>query len=306
MNLVHSVEFQNASKEELLPGFTPDFPHIASYAEFDRRRGLIVPWHWHRQVELFYVQSGALDYYTPGGKCVFPAGSGGLVNTNVLHMTQPWDRPEKTIQFVHLLDAAFLGGQTGGRIERKYIAPITAAAQVEIVALHPDTPAQAELLRLLCQSFQLSERDFGYELRLRAALSEIWLRVLEQAAPLLREERGPNKANEKIKAMMIYIHEHYAEKIAVADVAAAAFSSERECFRAFHECLHTTPVAYIKSYRLRMACHLLQNSGEAVTTIGQLCGLGSSSYFGKEFRRHFGCTPLEYRQTWQNRNTPSA
>lgn len=309
MKHVHRVEFRNASKEELLPGFAPDFPYIASYVEFDKYKDSTVPWHWHQQVELFFVESGVLVYSTPTGKHVFPAGSGGLINTNVLHMTQPRERQrqaEKTIQFVHLLDADFLAGGKGGRIERKYIAPLLSAAQVEIIALHPDSPARSELLRLLLESFRLSEEDFGYELRLRAALSEIWRRILEQCAPLPAEPKKRGKANEKIKAMMIYIHEHYAEKITIADIAAAAFSSERECYRAFRACLHMTPVEYIVDYRLQSACHMLENSQESVTAIGHSCGLGSSSYFGKVFRARFGCTPLAYRQNWQDRDNASA
>ena len=98
----------------------------------------------------------------------------------------------------------------------------------------------------------------------------------------------------------MYIHEHFAEKLAVSDVAAAAFLSERDCFRAFRECLHTTPAEYMKSYRLQQACRLLQKDKVSVTAIGQLCGLGSGSYFGKTFREAMGCTPSEYRQKWRN------
>ena len=102
---------------------------------------------------------------------------------------------------------------------------------------------------------------------------------------------------------MIYIHEHYAEKISIAQLAAATFSSERECFRLFHNCLHMTPVEYIKSYRLQMACQMLARGREPVTSIAQACGLGSRSYFGKVFREQTGCTPSEYRQKWQDHDS---
>ncbi len=29
------------------------------------------PWHWHNDVEVFYVKRGALVYHTPGGVCRF-------------------------------------------------------------------------------------------------------------------------------------------------------------------------------------------------------------------------------------------
>ena len=74
-------------------------------------------------------------------------------------------------------------------------------------------------------------------------------------------------------------------------------------FRLFHNCLHMTPVEYIKSYRLQMACQMLARGREPVTSIAQACGLGSSSYFGKVFREQTGCTPSEYRQKWQDHDS---
>ena len=84
MKNIHSIEFYTGSKEELLPGFEKDFPYIASRAELDKYIGGYVPWHWHRTVELFYMESGSIEYDTPGGKILFPTGSGGMINPNVL------------------------------------------------------------------------------------------------------------------------------------------------------------------------------------------------------------------------------
>lgn len=88
LKIINNIEFHNESKEELLPDFVPDFPYIASYCEMNKYIRLFVPWHWHTAVELFYMESGAIEYYTPKGKMVFPKGSGGMVNSNVLHMTK--------------------------------------------------------------------------------------------------------------------------------------------------------------------------------------------------------------------------
>ena len=95
------VHFYNGTKEELLPGFEKDFPYIASRAELDRYIECYVPWHWHRTVELFYVESGSVEYDTPKGKILFPAGSGGMVNSNVLHMTKAISKYEKNVQLLH-------------------------------------------------------------------------------------------------------------------------------------------------------------------------------------------------------------
>lgn len=300
MQNISAIEFHTGSREELLPGFEPDFPYIASQAELDKYPGRYVPWHWHRTVELFYMKSGALEYHTPNEKILFPAGSGGMANSNVLHMTKVHGNAEKNSQLLHIFDVSLLAGEPGSRIGQTYITPIAAAPQIEILPLFPEDPAQNAVLKRILDAFRLPVHEFEYEIRLRNALSEIWLMLFEQSRPLLAETRNSGKNNDKIKQMIIYIHEHYSEKITVQDVAASAFLSERECYRVFRGSLHTTPVEYIKSCRLQAACRMLAESQEPVTMIGQACGLGSSSYFGKVFREYAHCTPSEYRAKWQD------
>lgn len=302
MKNIQEIKFHIGSKEELLPDFTDDFPYIASRVEFDKYMGQFVPWHWHRSVELFYMESGTLEYYTPKGKILFPAGSGGMVNSNVLHMTKTAVETKKNTQLLHIFDVSLLAGGQGNLIAKKYITPIVAAPQVEMIPLSPENPAQAEILDRILAAFQLSCSEFGYEIKLRETLSEIWLLLFEQARPMLDEKEQSKKSNDKIKLMMIYIHEHYPEKITISELAASAFLSERECFRIFHDYLHMTPVEYMRDYRLQMACQMLAKEKKSITEISNACGLGNSSYFGKIFREHIHCTPSEYRQKWQDYN----
>ena len=299
MKNIHSIEFYTGSKEELLPNFANDFPYIASRAELDKYIGRFVPWHWHKTVELFYMESGSLEYDTPGRKILFPAGSGGMVNSNVLHMTKAMSQTEKNIQLLHIFDVSLLAGVQGSRIEQKYITPVVTAPQIELIPLFPGNVAEEKILKRILEVFHFSSNEFGYEVKLREALSEIWLMLFELCRPI-QEKKEDNKNNDKIKLMMIYIHEHYQEKISIPELAAAAYLSERDCFRVFHDCLHTTPIEYIRSYRLQAACQMLARGHESVTAISHACGLGSSSYFGKVFREYTHCTPLEYRRKWQN------
>ena len=300
MKNIHNIEFYNGTKEELLPGFEKDFPYIASRAELDKYIECYVPWHWHRTVELFYVESGSIEYDTPKGKMLFPAGSGGMVNSNVLHMTKAISQREKNVQLLHIFDVSLLAGEQGSRIEQKYITPVITAVQIEIIPLFPGNREDERILKLLIDSFRLSSEEFGYEIKLREALAQIWLMLFELSSSMREKKDGYSKSNDKIKLMMIYIHEHYREKISIAELAAAAYLSERECYRVFHDCLHMTPVEYITSYRLQVACQMLAKSQETVTFISHECGLGSSSYFGKVFREYAHCSPIEYRKKWQN------
>ena len=301
MKTVCSVEFKPGTKEELLPDFDTAFPYIATCSE--KNGGDVSPWHWHQAVELFYMDSGSLEYTTPSGHHVFPAGSAGFINTNIPHTARNSAGQEHSRQLLHLFDPLLIAGQQGSRIEEKYVLPLTTASQIELLPLDPGDPIQAEIIGLIRRSFRLSPVEPGYELSIRSALSEIWLRLLDTAAPLLRQKHRSSHNSEQIKLMMIYVHEHYGDRISVSDLADAAHLSKRACFRVFQEYLHMTPVEYITSYRLQIACRMLAEEKYTVTEIAYRCGLGSSSYFGRVFREAKGCTPVEYRKYWHDRDT---
>ncbi len=223
-----------------------------------------------------------------------------MVNSNVLHMTKTATQTETNIQLLHIFDTSLLAGGQGNLIAKKYITPIVAAPQIEIIPLFPENPAQGNILNCMLEAFSFSHSEFGYGIKLREALSEIWLLLFEQVRPMLDEKEQSNKYNDKIKLMMIYIHEYYPEKITISQLAASAFLSERECFRIFHDYLHMTPVEYMRDYRLEMSRQMLEKGEKSITEISNACGLGSSSYFGKIFREYIHCTPSEYRKKWQD------
>lgn len=302
MKNIRKLERNEQTKEERLPEFPPDFPYIASCVELDRFIDPVIPWHWHRAVELFYMESGCLEYVTPNGKWVFPAGSGGFVNSNVLHTSRVAQKEKGNLQFIHLFEPKLVFGEQGSRMEQKYVQPLVEASGIEMIALYPEDPAQAEILEKIRKAFALEEGAWGYEFSLRQAMTEIWMLLLDLARPGMKGRKGNPRSNEGIKELMAYIHENFSHHISVEELALTGHISKRACFRLFQENLHTTPMEYVKAYRLQMACRMLAQGDAPITEVASRCGLGSSSYFGKTFREKYNCTPLEYRRTWHNRD----
>jgi len=301
MKHLQHIDIAADSREEILPDFSGDFPYLASCVEFDQYRYPGAPWHWHRAVELFYVPSGSVEYVIPEGSFVFPAGTGGFLNANVLHSTRTDPRLCPNVEILHLFDPVLLAGERGSRMERKYILPLTASGP-RILPLGPEDPAQARILELLRNSFELSDEEWGYEFRLRQALCEIWLGLFDLARPTMEAGNAAAPSDALIKSLLVYIHENYARNLTVDDLAAAVHISRRACFRVFRENLHMTPLEYLRQYRLNRARALLEDTRLPITEIAYECGLGSSSYFGKTFREAFGCTPGDYRRNWHDRD----
>lgn len=297
MQSIHGIELNNASREELLPGFDAEFPYIATRAELGRYE---VPWHWHRAVELFYVESGCVAYATPGGTQMFPAGSGGFLNAGVLHASRTVPEGAEAVQLLHLFEPALFFGGPGSRLEKKFVLPLT-ASPLELLKLDPAMPEQAALLREIRAAFTLREGDWDHELALCGAMTAIWRKLLALALPLTDGAQRKGESDGQIKAMLIFIREHFHEALTVEQLAAAGHVSRRGCFRLFRETLHLTPLEMIREVRLQEAGRLLAASEVSVTEIAGRCGFGSVSYFGQVFAARYGCTPGEYRRLARSR-----
>lgn len=293
MKQIDSIQLFPGSDEEQLPDYTPDFPCITTRASLYKYADPRIPWHWHSAGELFYMESGTLEYTTPSGTWIFPAGSGGFVNANVLHSSRILSQETPTVQLLHLFDPSFLAGSPGGRLYQKYIYPLTASG----VELIPLLPGESPVLPALRDSFSISEESPGYEFTLRQALTEIWLELLGRIPDTTPV---PAPGDNAVKSMMAFVHRHFGEDITVDDIARAGLVSRRSCFRLFQQQLHTTPTLYLRDYRLRQACALLAHSNATMTEIANACCLGSSSYFGQQFRESYGITPSRYRKQWHD------
>lgn len=104
-----------------------------------------------------------------------------------------------------------------------------------MICLSPENPGQAALLQKICAGFDLDEGSWGYEITLRQLLTEVWLGLLDIAGSETEEIHKNKDTDEKMKAMMCYIQEHYAETILVEQLAEEAHISKRACFRLFRE-----------------------------------------------------------------------
>ena len=217
-----------------------------------------------------------------------------MINSNVLHKAVGYG--DAGDNYLHLFDPVLISGSPGSSIERKYVLPLIMSSQTEMIIL--DAKQHAEILQMLRSSFDIPADTPGYELRIRSALSEIWLRLLQIAQPEENREDKDSSTSELIKRMLIYIHEHYGEKLTVQSIAGAASVSERTCFDLFRRNLRISPIEYLNSYRLRMACQMLTQTTQSVTAISGACGM-NNSYFSQVFREATGFTPLEYRRFYR-------
>jgi LacI family transcriptional regulator len=96
-----------------------------------------------------------------------------------------------------------------------------------------------------------------------------------------------------------FVNEHYAETIAVPDIARAAGMSTRGLHRAFVLQLKRAPSQEVQRVRLERAKARLRETDEKIETIAFDTGHHSAKSLFRAFRRQEGQTPTAYRSQYR-------
>lgn len=277
---------------ELQDHGTPEFP-FAFYDETVQqfRKGYI-DWHWHSELEWVLVAQGTLDCRVAADTAVrLQAGDGLFCNARVLHRLE-------SPQGAHIPNLLFLPELLAPRqsaVYQAYVAPVLASGR-GLAVLRAADPADAPVLAALQAALDAARG--GDALDIQLAVLALWRAfVRAQGAAFAAAPAGRDAlAQARVMAMMQYITAHFAQKVTLAGIAAAAGISKSEALRCFHKTLQTTPVQFLLHYRLGRARDRLLHTDDTVTVIAIACGFENISYFVRQFAAHFGMTPKAYRQ----------
>ena len=196
----------------------------------------------------------------------------------------------------HLFDPTFLGGHFKSIFETKYLNPVLQSKKIDVVVIRGETENQKRILKKI-QQLGILQNKVDVEFQTRNLLSEIWLLLLEEIKNMDEQDVMTNTQNqERLMTMLSFIHENYAKKLSLAEIAQSASVSKRECLRCFQNGIHESPFDYLIAYRIECAKKMLKSTDVPITEIALEAGFSNSAYFSKIFRRECGETPRKYRE----------
>ncbi len=255
-----------------------------------------VEWHWHQEMELILVTEGESLITAGSQKFVVTEGNGIFINSEVLHSGFLADLPNcRYHSFV--FHPSLIGGNMLSIYWNRYLLPLIENKSLECVYLSQEIAWQKEVMELTETGWQaLANETPGYEFLVREVLSKM---IFAITTNLSAQNNFPSQKElrdgERMKRMMQYVSEHFSEEITIADLSQCAMISESECLRCFHNTIATTPIQYVKQFRIHKAAALLSTTDLKIVDIGSLCGFQEMSYFAKSFKKVYGCTPSKYR-----------
>lgn len=285
-------------RRELLEQRQPSVPYHVHEDNLDLFFNHEIPWHWHTLLEFSYILEGEIEYHWSEGICTVRAGQALFINSNTMHKLQPANGQSGCRLRTILFDQHFLSGAYNSTLEQKYFLPVLQCADIQVYPILPDHEQGALMVAALLRAMSSDgEARPGGEFQVQRYMADLWMLLFEQTR-VLREHSLPKNgvSVERLKEMITYIRSHFAEEIALSDIAAAAGIGERECLRCFRKTLSISPVAYLNQYRVHMAAQALVQTTKTVLAVSEECGFSSNSYFTKVFRKIMHCTPKEFQQ----------
>lgn len=283
----------NSVSKELQPHGSLAFPCAGYASHHTDRPEDSIPWHWHQEIEMIYIESGQLEVKIPSQSFLIKTGDCLVINGNIVHFAAA--APEGTLHSL-VFDPALIAGKDDSVFAKKYMSPLLSCPAFS--GFYISAEADTDMALRFNRAFEALANDhYGYEFTVRENLSHICLSLYQAFEPQMDiQKSAPNQDNLRIGKILTYIHQNFAAPISVSDIAKEAGISERECLRCFQKTIQLSPIQYVLKYRvMRGAELLLTNPAASISEIGTLCGFDSQSHFAKMFKRFYNCTPREYR-----------
>ncbi len=147
----------------------------------------------------------------------------------------------------------------------------------------------------------LKQDDF-YSIRCHALINELFFLLYDNVGYYKlsdKDHRTSLSRGARMRRITRYIDEHYCDKLLLSDIAAAEDLSLHYLSHFFRDSYGMPFQDYLSRIRCEHARHMLLNTDDKLIDICNECGFSDPKYFMRCFRKIYGCSPREYRNSFR-------
>jgi AraC-like DNA-binding protein len=278
--------------------------HIAasgdsSWVLFNRRLNCIpFEWHYNVEYELTLTLNSRGQRFIGDNIANYDHGDLVLIGPRVPHTwcsTKDSQNGQTHQALVLWFSEAFIKGMIEPHLEfrpvlsllNKSARAVTFSEDVRHRAQHliigmPDQPAAERLLSLLKLLMLLASDNDATSLT--SAVSQ--------------SEKFKLPTEERISRVIVFLHDHYRDRLSVAQLTKVAALSRSSLHRLFKLQTGTSLNEYIGQLRIGNACSLLLNTQRSISIISQESGYTNLANFNRQFKALKQKTPREFRSAF--------
>ncbi|CAL9526967.1 hypothetical protein SUDANB1_03941 [Streptomyces sp. enrichment culture] len=139
-------------------------------------------------------------------------------------------------------------------------------------------------------------RDHGAEIANHVSRRLVFAAHRDGGQRQFVERPVPQVRDESLAPLLAWAQERLGEPLTVAELAARARVSPATLHRRFRAQLGTTPLAWLTSERVTLACRLIERGEERLDVVAARSGLGSAANLRARLRQATGLSPSAYRR----------
>lgn len=266
---------------------TQETTRVRFYTSNDN--GSYVPPHWHRAIEIIYMQSGSLSVTIDSHSLELMSGECILINANILHSTK-CTSPNTAIVFQIPLD--FI---------ETYIPNIhNLLFHINENTNDPKERTKIDILKNTMQKMQYANdnKPDGYLLRFNSLLFELLFQLYHNFSTQVLHSDFSKKKKEldRLNPVLQYIAQNYNRPIPLQEIADVAILQPGYFCRFFKNTMGTTFLEYQNELRLSHIYQDLIETDDPVNVILERHGFTNYKLFRRMFRENFGDTPTNIRK----------
>ena len=278
--------------KENIPHGTKEYPY-GQYFIHNIRRHFQFPVHWHDEFEIIYIKQGTLQIYIEEQEYTGEAGSIFLVNPREMHFMGSADL--SVAYYTVLFPLTSISFQSEDELEKTLLQPLR-DGQLLLTNHITEKRLLQQLRDLFDEMISLNEnRTPRYQLKTRILLLEFLNKMMEY--DLFFTPRISGSRTGMQKELLLYIREHFTEKITLQTLSEQFHLSEKYISRYFKEHFYLTFSSYLTHLRLTCAKKLLETMELSVTEISLRSGFPNVSFFIRTFKDAYGASPLKYKKS---------
>lgn len=265
---------------------------------------LLVPYHWHNEIEIIYVEKGSINININSKTNILNEGEIIFINSEDLHQINSFNNTVSRY-YALVFSPELLSFESNDYCQISYIKPLLNQSLKLPQNIDKNKDYSIKVINLFKEILEeYKSQDFGWYLNIKICLYKL-LSIFAREKLLIEinsDLRNISYKEAQIKKAIEYIHTNFNKKIYIDDIASTIGLNTQYFCRFFKSIIGKTPIEYINRYRINVASEYLQKNDASIIEVCFKVGFENQSYFIKLFKEYNNMTPLEYKKLFLSNN----
>lgn len=286
----------NKNLKENVKHGTLQFP-FALYTHNRSCEELLVPHHWHEEIEIIFIEEGSFEFEINMEKIEGKKNTFYFINKEEIHYMH--SKPT-LIQYGIVFDLSILSFEVFDSSQENIIKPLLTGQLKFPREIELSTSYGKEIYKEFEEIKNSYKRqEPGFHINIKGALLKIIAILVKNNLFIKIDSYKENNNDYKIniiKNVFTYMEENYKNKIYIKELAEIANMNEQYFCRFFKKSIGKTITEYLNQYRIEKSIELLKKKDMKIVDISLECGYDNIGYFIKKFKEYKGHKPSDYRK----------